>query len=75
MTVKEDLKTFIKERLTEKASPLFLKRALDSLELAEDKESLRSAVERGCRMISLFIDTELAQEMSETLKTRLVKKN
>lgn len=74
MTVKEDLKTFIKERLTEKASPLFLKRALDALELADDKESLTSAVEKVCRMISLFIDTELAHEMSETLKTRLVKK-
>lgn len=74
MTVKEDLKTFIKERLTEKASPLFLKQALDTLELADDKESLTSAAERVCRMIALFIDTELAHEMSETLKTRLVTK-
>ena len=74
MTVKEDLKTFIKERLTEKASPLLLKRTLDALELADDKESLTSAVERVCRIIALFIDTELAHEMSETLKTILVKK-
>ncbi len=74
MAIKEDLQSYVFERLGATASPLFLGRVRMVLnEAANDRESLTAAAEKVGKMITLFIDKNMGKEMSRKLTEKIDK--
>lgn len=74
MNIKDELKSIIQEHLDKTVSPIFIKRALDKIEeSANDKDSLIIAAEGVSKLVSLFIDKNLAKKIYENLKMKIDK--
>jgi len=72
MSIKDGLKSIITERLREVASSIFIGRALAVLdESADTQESLLCAADSISKRIALFIDTDLAREISDILRSEI----
>jgi hypothetical protein len=74
MDIKTELKNFIHERFKVSASTSFIERALAEIERASnEKESLAAAADKVSKMISLFIDKDLGEEIYGNLKEKIDK--
>lgn len=72
MQVKDDLRNCVHESLGSVASVIFIKRAVSMIEASsDDKESLLEASCKISRLTELFIDTDLAGQIRERLRTRI----
>lgn len=72
MRVKSDLMNCVHESLGSVASVFFLKRAMSLIEASSvDKESLWEASCKVSRLTELFIDTGLAEQVRENLRTKI----
>jgi hypothetical protein len=72
MDIKDELKDCIRGCLNEYASSYFLKRALGKIDEVEaDRKSLTDACGRVVKMVQLFIDEEMAEEMTRNLRLRI----
>jgi hypothetical protein len=72
MNIKNDLRNYVQEQLGTVTSRIFIKRTLAVIEQSpEDNKSLIEAVEKISRLIELFIDTNLAKNISENLKVKI----
>jgi hypothetical protein len=69
---KEDLKRYIRETLVDKASAIFLKRALGTIDQATDeKEGLLSAADKVGKLVALFVDENVGNKLSADLKAKI----
>ena len=72
MSIKEDFKQIISERLANVASPIFIDRAFDIMDQsADNKESYLAAADIIRKRIALFIDEDLATEVLDILKKEI----
>ena len=72
MSIKNELKDIITERLREVASSIFIERVLTVLdESADTKESFLAAADTISKRIALFIDTALAREILDMLRIEI----
>jgi type IV pilus assembly protein PilZ len=72
MPVKETLKIVIMKNLENCASTFFVDKTLAIIdESAETKESFLAASDRICKRIALFIDSDLAAELSAVLNVEI----
>ena len=72
MDIKDELRDCIRGHLGETASSLFLERALGKLDGVEtDRRNLMDASGRVVKMIQLFIDDKLAEEVKKTLQRKI----
>ena len=74
MSIRNDLKSIVQQHLGKSASSLFLDKCLAILnESADDKESYLAAAERISSRTALFIDTDLARQVFESLREEISK--
>lgn len=72
MGIKEELKDCIRRRLDEAASPFFVNRALARIDEVEaDMRGLMDASGRVVKMIRLFIDEQVAEEVMKALRLKI----
>jgi len=72
MQVKGDLMNCVHESLGSVASVFFLKRAVSMIEASsDDKKSLWEASCKVSKLTELFIDTGLAEQVRENLRTKI----
>jgi hypothetical protein len=72
MDIKNELKECIQGCLAGNASSFFLKRALGKIdEVKTGREDLADACGRVVKMVQLFIDEQLADEMVKTLQLKI----
>jgi hypothetical protein len=72
MDIKDELKNCVRGYLGESASSFFLNRALGKIDEVEtDRRSLADACGRVVKMIQLFIDEEMAEEVMKNLRTKI----
>ena len=72
MGIKDELKDCIRGRLGEAASPFFVNRALARIdEVESDMRSLMTASSRVVKMIRLFIDEQVAEEVMKALRLKI----
>lgn len=72
MAIKDELQSYVFERLGTTASPLFLGRVRTVLnEAANDRAGLAAAAEKVGKLISLFIDKGMGKEISGKLTEKI----
>ena len=72
MGAKEDLKNIIRGHLSEVASSIFIDRSLSDIDQsADNKESYLAAADKVSKKIALFIDTDLALKVFDSLKMEI----
>jgi oligoendopeptidase F len=72
MDIKEDIKRIVNEHLSDKASPVFLKRAFTVIdESLDEKNELMSTARKISKMVELFIDKNLSKEIFKKLKHKI----
>ena len=72
MSIKNDLKKIIGERLANVASPIFIDRALVIMDQsADNKESYWATADKIRKRIALFINEDLATEVFDILKKEI----
>jgi hypothetical protein len=72
MDIRDALKDCVQESLGEHASSFFLNRALGKIDEVEaDRRSLTDACGRVVKMIQLFIDEEMAEEVMKNLRLKI----
>ncbi len=72
MDIKDELKEYIRGCLAGKASSFFLSRALGKIDEVETgKKDLADACDRVVKMIELFIDEKLAEEIMKNLQLKI----
>ncbi len=72
MDIKDELKDCIRGYLDQTASSFFLKRALGKIDEVEtDSRSLTDACRRVVKMIQLFIDEEMAEDVMKNLRLKI----
>jgi len=72
MAIKGDLKNIINEQMVNVASSFFIDKSLSIIDQsADNKESFLAAADRIRKRIALFIDTDLATKVFDTLRRKI----
>lgn len=74
LVLKDELKTYLRQKLVDIASAMFLTRVVDVIENAQiSREALLDAADKVGKMVSLFLDKKLGKEISDELVARVEK--
>ncbi|MDX1763899.1 MAG: hypothetical protein R3231_06230 [bacterium] len=72
LVLKDELKSYLGQKLVDVASAIFLGRAVDVIEKADPhREALLDAAQKVGKMVSLFLDKDLGNEIAGQLAAKI----